>query len=138
MAKRRYAERISGPLLDRIDIRCTVSRPPLARMGTNSAESSASIAQRVLLARERARSRFLALGWRCNAQAAGRRLRSDFAPTEDGIALLLDAESGGLNPRGSDRVLRVAWTLADLAEVDRPGREQLAMALALRNQEAGS
>ena len=135
MAKRRYAERISGPLLDRIDIRCTVTRPPQTRGGAPLPESSAAIAHRVGVARERARLRFLGHGWQCNAQAVGRALRSDFGPTDAGVALLADAERRGLNPRGSDRVLRLAWTLADLAHVDQPGPEQLSMALALRNQE---
>ncbi|MDP2013281.1 MAG: YifB family Mg chelatase-like AAA ATPase [Actinomycetota bacterium] len=137
MAKRRYSERLSGPLLDRVDIRCTVSGPPVSQMRADLAESSAVIAQRVAQARDRALHRFRLHDWRCNAQASGRRLRREFSPRDDGISLLMDAERRGLNPRGSDRVLRLAWTLADLAAADRPGREQVSMALALRNQEQG-
>ncbi len=135
MAKRRYSERISGPLLDRVDIRCSVSGPPVAHMQVEPAESSAVIAVRVAQARDRTWQRFRMHDWHCNAQASGRRLRTEFAPTDDGISLLMDAERRGLNPRGSDRVLRLSWTLADLSEIDRPGREQVSMALALRNQE---
>ncbi|MDO8731590.1 MAG: YifB family Mg chelatase-like AAA ATPase [Actinomycetota bacterium] len=138
MAKRRYAERLSGPLLDRIDIRCVVARPTAAHLRMADAETSAVIAQRVLVARDRAKHRYRSHQWQLNAQISGRRLRSEFSPTDQAMALLIEAERRGLNPRGSDRVLRLSWTLADLAEVDRPGREEVSIALALRNQEPGN
>ena len=135
MAKRRYAERLSGPLLDRIDIRCTMARPVGSGLQGEAPESSAAIAQRVLSARERSRFRLGEHDWQCNAQASGRFIRSHCPPDAAGRQLLDEAEQRGLNPRGSDRVLRLSWTLADLAGKERPGREQVSMALALRNQE---
>ncbi|HBJ73701.1 MAG TPA: Mg chelatase-like protein [Actinobacteria bacterium] len=138
MAKRRYAERLSGPLLDRIDIRSAVTKPTASQFRMEDAEPSAVIADRVLGARDRAQHRYCQHYWQLNAQAPGRLLRSEFAPSEHGMDLLVEAERRGLNPRGSDRVLRLAWTLADLSGVNLPGREQVSVALALRNQEPGN
>lgn len=65
----------------------------------------------------------------------GGELRRKWAPDAGGCALLTEAERGGLSLRGADRVLRVAWTLADLCEEVGPGRDHIAMALGLRGPE---
>jgi magnesium chelatase family protein len=133
-AIRRYAARISGPLLDRVDLRVAVRRPAAAVLGSaRSAESSAAVRDRVCAARERCRRR----GVPRNADIPAVRLRREFLPAVEGAELLASAERNGLSPRGLDRVLRVSWTLADLGGRDRPGRDDVALALALR-EPAGS
>ena len=137
MAKRRYSERLSGPLRDRIDIRLELLRPTMGELATASAEGSAQIANRVGLARTRAATRYVGLPWSLNAHLPAGELRRHWAPDPDGCALLIEAERGGLSLRGADRVVRVAWTLADLLEADAPGREHIAMALGLRGADGG-
>lgn len=99
-----------------------------------TAESSGVIAARVRQARERALHRWREESWELNAQAPGHALRSRFAPTPKGIDLLTHAENAGLNPRGSDRVLRIAWTIADLEGVDEVGSDHIALALSMRGE----
>ena len=137
MAKRRYSERLSGPLRDRIDIRLEVLRPTMGELAAQAGDSSAQIAERVALARTRAAVRFSELPWSVNAQLPAGELRRKWAPDAGGCALLTEAERGGLSLRGADRVLRVAWTLADLCEEVGPGRDHIAMALGLRGPESG-
>ncbi|MFA7323469.1 MAG: YifB family Mg chelatase-like AAA ATPase [Candidatus Nanopelagicales bacterium] len=132
MAKRRYAERLSGPLMDRIDIRVTITRPTESQLKAGSGESSSDVAARVRRARERARLRWGRQPWRLNSHVPGSVLRSQFAPEPQAMTLLERAEAAGLNPRGSDRVLRIAWTLADLDDAPRPALEHLSTALTLR------
>lgn len=134
MAKRRYAERLSGPLMDRVDIRCAVTRPAASHRSV-AGEASSAIAERVLEARARAQGRFRDCQWSTNAEIPATSLRQHYPPDHHAVSLIIEAEQRGLNPRGSDRVLRLAWTLADLAGHDRPGREQVSIALALRNEE---
>lgn len=137
MAVRRYGEKISGPVLDRIDI--AVHLRPLRRTllaaAAGRGESSAVIADRVLLARDRQRRRLEGTGWLTNAEVAGSYLRGAL-PLPDGVETLDRAvERGRLTSRGVDRCLRLAWTLADLAGLDRPGPAQVHQALALRGVE---
>ncbi|QMU78861.1 YifB family Mg chelatase-like AAA ATPase [Streptacidiphilus sp. PB12-B1b] len=132
----RYQARLSGPLLDRVDLRVEVE--PVTRVELMerdaSAENSATVAARVLAARERAAARFAGTPWRTNGEVPGHELRTRWrlAP-----GALQDAERqlerGLLTARGLDRVLRVAWTAADLAGLDLPGRAQVRTALSLRS-----
>jgi magnesium chelatase family protein len=132
MARRRYAERLSGPLLDRIDVRLRITAPATAELAHGQAESSSEVASRVAEARERAASRFSGLGWSLNARIPTQALRRNWAPEADGVELISDAERSGMSLRGADRVLRVAWSIADLAGSDRPRLEHVSAALALR------
>ena len=133
---RRYLARLSGPVLDRIDMRITVGPVDIHRSGGIDAEPSAVIAQRVASARARQRERFADHPWATNARLPGPELRRSFAPEPDQRRLLDHAVAQGrLTLRGHDRVLRLAWTLADLDEVDRPGADQIGPALALREGE---
>lgn len=136
LQRRRYLARLSGPVLDRIDMRITVGPVDIHRADPDDAESSAVIAARVAVARQRQRKRFLEHPWSTNAHLPGPELRRDFAP-EPGQRRLLDhaIAQGRLTLRGHDRVLRLAWTLADLDGVDRPGADQIGRALALREGE---
>jgi magnesium chelatase family protein len=133
MARRRYAERISGPLLDRIDLRLEVTDPFRSAAAIGPAgESSAVVAQRVQDARQRSAERLHGSGWTVNAQVPGSELRRRWALDARCAEILHGAERDGLSLRGADRVLRVAWTLADLADIECPGVDQVQTALALR------
>ena len=137
MAVRRYASRVSGPILDRIDIHQRlrpVRSAMLASMAGNS-ESSAVVAGRVLVARDRQLRRLEALGWRTNAEVPGPVLRKQL-PAPLGVELLTRAVARGqLSARGVDKVLRLAWTIADLAGADLPQLDHLHTALAMRRGE---
>ncbi|HEY8371496.1 MAG TPA: YifB family Mg chelatase-like AAA ATPase [Pseudonocardiaceae bacterium] len=137
-ARRRYLGRLSGPLLDRVDLRVRM-RPLTAMALADDAEpeSTEVVRQRVLRAREAARQRWAGHGWRCNAEVPGPALRREFALPRRVTALLDRALAVGvLTGRGADRCLRVAWTLADLAGADRPDAEHVAAALEFRDRRA--
>ncbi|HET9168560.1 MAG TPA: YifB family Mg chelatase-like AAA ATPase [Actinospica sp.] len=133
-----YLGRISGPLLDRIDLRVDVTPVGSAELlsaavGGLASESTAQVADRVRQARDRAGQRLRDTPWRLNAQVPARFLRMHWPLTSDSLEGAERAlESGVLTARGLDRVLRVAWTLADLAGRDRPGRIEIDTALSFR------
>jgi magnesium chelatase family protein len=134
--KRRYLARISGPLLDRVDLRVALVRPTLADLefGASSAESTAVVAARVSEARDRAARRYSGTPWRVNADVPGPVVRRDFGLDRDAADPLDRALSRGLiSARGADRIVRVAWTLADLAGRDRPMRSDVGTALTHRD-----
>lgn len=132
--RRRYLSRISGPLLDRIDLK--VELQPVARAELLAdrafAEPSEVVAERVRRARERAAERLSHTPWTTNAAIPGARLRRDFPVEPAALRVLGRAmDLGQISARGVDRALRVAWTLADLADRERPGEEETAYAFAL-------
>ena len=132
-ALRRYSARLSGPLLDRIDVRLVVTRPTGAELAsTREQESSVAVRERVRAARERSRRRLDGLPWQANAEVPAGELRRRWPLPGPPAALLRDAELRGGNLRGPDRVLRMSWTLADLAGRAAPDREDVARALSLR------
>ncbi|WP_018682031.1 YifB family Mg chelatase-like AAA ATPase [Actinokineospora enzanensis] len=136
-ARRRYLARLSGPLLDRVDIRLRM-RPitAMSRMGDTEPESTAAVAARVAEARERAVCRW-AGRWHTNAEVPGPALRRDFVLPRQVTALLDRALNvGALTARGADRSLRMAWTLADLAGDPRPSADHVATALQFRDRRA--
>lgn len=134
VAKRRYLSRLSGPLLDRIDLRVRM-RPADPTGGGVPAASTAVVRGRVEQARQRAANRWAGHGWLTNAEVPGHALRRDFALPRS-VTNLLDRSlaSGAITTRGADRCLRVAWTLADLADLDRPTADQIAEALVWRDR----
>jgi magnesium chelatase family protein len=137
MAVRRYAQRISDPIRDRIDISQSFRPPRRSRVEAvvGGAETSAQVAARVLVARERQARRLAGTEWRCNGEVAGPYLRRHL-PLPDGLdAVDAALDRGWITPRGVDKVLRVAWTVADLAGVDRPRAEDVGVALAMRRGE---
>ena len=95
-------------------------------------EASAAIVDRVREARCRAEHRFADQAWSVNAQIAGGQLRRRWAPDASGQHLLEQVAASAMSLRGLDRVVRVAWSVADLAGVSRPGADQVAIALGLR------
>ncbi|WP_037913742.1 YifB family Mg chelatase-like AAA ATPase [Actinacidiphila yeochonensis] len=135
-AVRRYQSRLSGPLLDRVDLRVEVEpvgRAELLGPSRSAGEPSAVVAARVRQARERSAARYAATPWRLNSEVPGHELRTRWQVEPGALrAVERDMERGLLTARGLDRVLRVAWTLADLAGCDRPGEDQVRLALQLR------
>ncbi len=134
LARRRYLSRLSGPLLDRVDAKIEffpVGRQELLSDRTFT-EPSLVVAQRVRAARERASARLAGTPWRLNAQVPGSELRRTFAPAASALAPLERAmDLGRVSARGVDRVIRLSWTLADLAGIDRPGLAEVGYALGL-------
>jgi len=133
---RKYLGRISGPLLDRVDIRVAVPRVTTGtiRATQGDAPTTSVAAERVRRARERMRARLRDTAWTCNAEVTGAWLRSDGRAVPGATAPLDRAlDLGTLTMRGWDRVMRVAWTIADLADAPRPGADEVRQALALRS-----
>ena len=132
-----YQTRISGPLMDRIDLRIEVPAVTAADLILPPpAEGSREVAHRVARAREIQAERYSGLGepeMRTNACVHGSALEEVARPDAGGLALLRDAsEAMRLSARGYHRVLRVARTLADLDGADKVGRVHLAEALSYR------
>jgi magnesium chelatase family protein len=131
-----YQGRLSGPLLDRIDLHIEVPAVTAADLILPPpAEGSAEVAARVARAREIQTGRYAALGTpgRTNASASAALLDEVAKPDGAGLALLRDAaDAMQLSARGYHRVLRVARTLADLDGADKIGRIHLAEALSYR------
>lgn len=132
---RRYQARLSGPLLDRVDLRVEVepvSRSDLLGQGGRG-ESTETVADRVREARDRAAARLDGTPWSVNSEVPGHELRTRWQVAPGALAAAeRDMERGMLTARGMDRVLRVAWTAADLAGRDRPTVQDVALALQLR------
>jgi magnesium chelatase family protein len=134
-AVRRYGLRISGPVRDRIDLQCVVEPPTIASLEDAGAagEPSKVVADRVADARERQRRRLAETPWRVNGEVPGPVLRRDLRPPAGSLQPLHDAlRRGLLTARGADRVLRVAWTLADLAGRELPSRPDVVEAIGIR------
>ena len=115
LERRRYQSRLSGPLLDRIDLR--VDLPPVTRAawldGLGAPESTAAVAARVSAARSAAGERLRDCGLAVNAQVPGRLLRERWVIPRAALGLAERAlERGALSVRGFDRVVRVAWTVS--------------------------
>jgi magnesium chelatase family protein len=134
LVRRRYLARLSGPLLDRVDVK--VELLPVGRAELLSdrqlAEPSAVVAERVREARLRAARRLRDTRWRLNAEIPGSELRRTFRPEPGALAPLERAlDLGEVSARGVDRIVRLAWTLADLAGVPRPRMPEIGYALGM-------
>jgi len=131
----RYLARLSGPLLDRIDVQVDVPAVPvsdLARRGV--AEPSAAIRKRVVAARERQAERFAGLGFRTNAAMDAKAVHRFCALDDASQALLVAAvQRLGLSARAFDRLRKLARTIADLAASDAIRPEHLAEAIQYRS-----
>ncbi|WP_405675655.1 YifB family Mg chelatase-like AAA ATPase [Streptomyces sp. NBC_01511] len=134
-AIRRYQSRLSGPLLDRVDLRVEVQpvhRADLMGRGGRG-ETTAVVAERVGAARLRSAERLAGTPWTVNSEVPGHELRTRWLTAPGALdAAERDLERGLLTARGLDRVLRVAWTVADLAGRDRPDGRDVGLALELR------
>jgi len=134
VARRRYLARLSGPLLDRVDLQVEVAAPTRVALATaGGEETTAVVAARVAAARAAQAERLRGTGARCNGEAPGPLLRGALRRPPDVVHDLDVALDGGrLTVRGYDRVLRTAWTLADLEGVAAPDRDHVGAALLLR------
>lgn len=131
----RHRRRLSGPLLDRIDLLVTVARPSAAALADPPTTSSEAVRQRVLAARERQNARLADAPVHTNAQLDARLLRAHVQIGETARRTLAQAyDRGGLSARGHDRVLRVARTIADLADRGAVELGDVLQALALRTR----
>jgi magnesium chelatase family protein len=131
----KYLGKLSGPLLDRIDLHVTVSRVSFDELVQRGpAETSSTIRTRVEAARGRQSSRLHGTGVVTNAAIAAADLRRLCPLADDSLALLEGAVSrGAISARAFDRIARVARTIADLAGADRIVREHVAEALLYRS-----
>ncbi|WP_337060943.1 YifB family Mg chelatase-like AAA ATPase [Kineococcus sp. G2] len=138
-ARRRYAAKLSGPLLDRVDVRVEVRAVTRAQVADAvPGESTAVVAARVRTARALAGERLRPHGARCNGELRGPLLRGPLRlPPAVTTDLDRALERGALTLRGVDRVLRVAWTVADLRGAPAPDRDDVGRALALRGLPGG-
>ena len=135
--REQYRQRLSGPLLDRLDIRLSVPRLTRAELvGASGGEGSDSVRQRVEEARARQRERLAGTPWLCNAQVPGSVARRTFAITDDaGSVLARSVERWSLSGRAYDRALRVARTVADLHAHVRVESDDMSEALGFRAAE---
>lgn len=137
IARRRYLHRLSGPLLDRVDLQVQVLSVTRAAMDPEAlAESTAVVAARVGAARGVQRERWAGTTWWVNSQVPGRDLRRGRFRLAPGVTRMLDlgVERGTLSVRGYDRTLRCAWTVADLAGRSAPTVDDVGMAYVLRDR----
>jgi magnesium chelatase family protein len=132
-AKRRYLGRLSGPLLDRVDLRVQLHPVRTEALCAEAGESTRVVRARVTAAREAAAQRWRAHGVHTNAEVSGPLLRQRFGLSRAVMAPLRQAlDRGILSIRGVDRTIRVAWTLADLGGRLQPGVEDVKTAMGFR------
>lgn len=136
-ARRRYVGRLSGPLLDRIDIQFRVQRITSAQLRVAHEQprlTTDAARARVAGARAAAAERLAATPWSLNSQVPGAWLRGPGVRLGPSVTAAIDRalERGGITMRGYDRVLRLAWTVADLDGASRPTAAHLGQALYLR------
>lgn len=136
-SRRRYLARLSGPLLDRIDIQLNVTRITAAQLKMSDEAprlSTAGARKRVVEARALAAERLDGTPWSLNSQIPGTWLRSKQMRLSPATTTSIDRalERGGITMRGYDRVLKVGWTLADLDGIATPTADHIGRALYLR------
>ncbi|MGD6978524.1 YifB family Mg chelatase-like AAA ATPase [Citricoccus sp. CH26A] len=140
LQRRRYSGRLSGPLLDRVDIQVTVPAVDASALTSGPAgEDSATVRERVLAAVRRQRERLAPLGLTRNAHAPATLLRDGPLAVDPRARAAADAavDRAELTARGHARVMRLAWTVADLRGADRPGAGDVDTALYLRRRTEG-
>lgn len=139
LMRRSYLNKLSGPLMDRVDVHLQIAPVTRASLAVPGGEPSTVVAARVLAARDRQSRRWSGTGWSVNGSAPGPALRGRWRlPRQTTIVLDQALETGALTMRGYDRCLRVGWTLADLEEFRAPGPQHLMQALALRTSQAAA
>ena len=132
----KYLNRVSGPLLDRIDIQVEIVPVPFEKMAENRpSESSHLIRERVIKARERQADRFKDHpGIHSNAQMTSKLIAQYAQPDEKGLQLLKNAmERLNLSARAYDRILKVSRTIADLDSCENIQSKHIAEAISYRN-----
>lgn len=131
---RGYFGRLSGPLMDRVDIQVLVPPVPRASLGDEQGESSERVAARVGQARGAQRERWRPHGWTLNGRVPGHVLRRPPWRLSPAVTRAVDRalDSGQLTLRGYDRVLRLAWSSADVAGRARPTADDVGLAFSMR------
>jgi magnesium chelatase family protein len=133
----KYVSKLSGPLLDRIDLQIEVARVPFDDMVRyDGAEPSARIRRRVVVSRERQQARFAGTSLSCNAEIPGNAMRRYCPLDEPAMRLLAQAAAKRqFSARALDRIARVARTIADLGDDDALRAEHVAEAIQYRSLE---
>jgi magnesium chelatase family protein len=134
LVRRRYLARLSGPLLDRVDVKAEFLPVGRAELLSDRkfTEPSSVVAERVAAARQRMAFRLRGTRWRLNAEIPGSELRRRYSPAPGALAPLERAmDLGEISARGVDRVIRLSWTIADLGGVGRPAVDEVSYALGL-------
>ena len=137
----KYLSKVSGPLMDRIDIQIEIAPVPFEEISKSTpAESSSAIRSRVIAARARQTARFADFPHvHCNAQMTAPLTQRFARPDEEGMQLLKKAmERFGLSARAYDRILKVARTIADLAGSENITAEHIREAILYRNLDRAS
>ncbi|MGA9870530.1 MAG: YifB family Mg chelatase-like AAA ATPase [Rhodococcus sp. (in: high G+C Gram-positive bacteria)] len=133
--RRKYLGKLSGPLLDRVDLRIAMHSVATGALTDEVGETTAQVRARVTGARDAAAQRWREHGWRTNAEVPGPALRQKFRLPNKALRPLERAlRTGSLTARGADRALRVSWTLTDLAGGDSPGLDEVGAALDFRDK----
>ncbi|NLC97905.1 MAG: ATP-binding protein, partial [Actinomycetales bacterium] len=135
LMSRRYADRISGPIRDRIDIQRTLSTPGRPALATEVGAQLSSIRARQIVAAARLtqKIRWAGTPWSVNAEVPGAELRKNWPPSPEGRRLVdRQLMKNVISARAADRVLRLAWTIADVCGHELPTESDVADALALR------
>ena len=135
VARRRYLGKLSGPLMDRVDIRVRMDPPGPAALMTSGEETSAQVRARVVAARSAAVERWREFGWLTNSEVPGSVLRRRFRLRAEAMRPVeLFLRDGRVTARGADRALRLAWTMCDLRGADTPTEDDVAQALLYRDR----
>lgn len=134
-ARRKYLGKLSGPLLDRVDLRVRMQSVATGALIDEVGESTETVRDRVAQARAAATERWREFGWITNAEVPGPALRQRFRLSQAALDPVERAlRRGVITARGADRALRVAWSVADLAGVNVPGADQVSTALGFRDR----
>ncbi|MBB5911578.1 magnesium chelatase family protein [Nocardia transvalensis] len=135
LARRRYLGKLSGPLMDRIDIWVQMHSQAAGAFATSDVESSEVVRGRVEVARQAAVRRWSEYGWATNAEVPGHILRQRFRLPRESLAPVENAlRHGRMSARGADRAIRVAWTVSDLRGGDIPTTQDVLQALNFRQR----
>lgn len=136
LQRRRYLSKLSGPLLDRVDLRVRMHIAKAGAFSADDSESSHQVRTRVAQARAAAAERWGPHGYLTNSEITGALLRRRFRlPTAVMAPLQTSLDRGLISLRGLDRTVRVAWTLADLAGRMTPSRDDVTVALSFRHSD---
>ena len=122
--------------MDRIDLRIEVDSISRSELSANhNGETSVEIRKRVMCARERAAARFIQYPWKLNSQIPSQLLRREFAPERQAMNFLHDElDREHITARGLHKIIRVAWSIADLRQIKVPTLSEVQLAYALREK----
>ncbi|WP_067827307.1 YifB family Mg chelatase-like AAA ATPase [Nocardia inohanensis] len=135
LARRRYLGKLSGPLMDRIDLAVQMHAQAAGAFSGDEVESSEAVRTRVTAAREAAAKRWAALQLVTNAEVPGHVLRQRFRLPREALAPVEHAlRHGRMSARGADRAIRVAWTVCDLRGGDLPTAQDVLQAINFRQR----